>query len=120
MKKASARIAREIAESLKSVDAKKLFAWRPKLEETLVDIDEGRLSYKPGDPVRVSRLNSPRGSYFVIDGHHRAMQAILAKKTLIPIQIDEFVPWIERTGGAYSNYIEGKVNVVDFLRKRLS
>lgn len=116
MAKKAAQLAREIAESLRSVDAKKLFAWIPKLKETLVDIDEGRLSHSPGEPVLVSRLDTPRGAYFVLDGHHRMVEAILAKKNMIPIQIDAYVPRIEHIGGAYNSYVENKVNVVDFLQ----
>lgn len=98
-----------------AVNVKRLFAWLPKLEETIVDVDEGRLSYSPGQPLRVSHLDKPRGAYLILDGHHRAVEAILAKKATIAVEIDRYVPRIERAGGAYQSYVDDKVNVYEFL-----
>lgn len=38
MAKTPAKLDAEIAVALKHVDVKKLFAWRPKIEETLADV----------------------------------------------------------------------------------
>lgn len=95
----------------------KLFAWRPKLEQTIVDIVEGRLSYATGQPIQVSHLDSPRGAWYIIDGHHRAVEAVLAGHPSILVEVDQHVPYIERTGGAYSSYMADKLNVCDFLQR---
>jgi hypothetical protein len=118
LRKPAAQLDREISDALKSVDVKKLFAWRPKLEETLADIKEGRLSLSPDLPARVSRLDTPRGAYMILDGHHRIVEAILAKRPSIKIEMDQYVPRIERTGGAYQSYVDDKVNVYDFIQRR--
>lgn len=109
--KTAAQLDREVAMALKSVDAKKLFAWRPKLEETIVDVDEGRLSHGGDQPIRVSRLDTPRGAYMILDGHHRAVEAIRAGLKTIPIEIDRYVPRIEHAGGAFDTYVNNKTNV---------
>jgi hypothetical protein len=109
--KSAAQLDREVANALKSVDVKKLFAWRPKLEETIEDIAEGRISRSKGQPVRVSRLDTPRGAYMILDGHHRAVEAIQAGHRTIPIEISSYMPRIEHTGGAFQSYVDDKVNV---------
>lgn len=111
MAKTAAQLDREIAASLRSVDARKLFAWRPKLEETIVDVAEGRVSRSQDQPVRVSRLDTPRGAFMILDGHHRAVEAIGTGNLTIPVEIDLYVPRIERAGGAFDSYVDDKVNV---------
>jgi len=116
--KTAAQLDREVAAALKSVDARKLYAWRPKLEETIVDVDEGRVSHSVDQPVRVSRLDSPRGAYLILDGHHRAVEALRKGGRTIPIEIDRYVPRIERAGGAFDTYVNDKVSVYDRVVRR--
>jgi len=111
--KTTAQLDREIASAMKSADVRKLYAWRPKLEETIVDVDEGRISRSPDQPVRVSRLDSPRGAYLILDGHHRTVEALRRGRRTIPIKIDHYVPRIERAGGAFQSYVDDKVNVYE-------
>src|ERR1019366_2416789 len=92
----------------------KLWAWSPKLEGALRDVHEGRKSFSSDDPVRVSRLDSPRGHLFIIDGHHRAIEAVLRGDRGIGAIVDEHVPRIERTGGAFAYKLAAKRRVVDF------
>ena len=120
MTKSAAQLDHEVAASLKSVDVKKLFAWRPKLEETIVDVAEGRVSRSGDRPLRVSRLDTPRGAYMILDGHHRAVEAIRAGHQTIPIEIDHYLPRIERAGGAFNSYINDKVNVYKRVARGLS
>jgi len=118
MAKTSAQLDHEVAAALQEVPLAKLYAWRPKLEETVVDVKEGRLSRASGKPVLVSKLDNPRGAFMILDGHHRAVEAIQAGRSTIAIKIDEFTPRIERAGGAYESYVTDKVKVVDFLKRR--
>ena len=120
MAKTAAQLDREVATALKSVDVKKLFAWRPKLEETIVDVNEGRISRSGDQPLRVSRLDTPRGAFMILDGHHRAIEAIRAGHQTIPIEIDHYVPRIEHTGGAFGSYVDDKVNVYQRATRRSS
>ena len=113
MTKTAAQLDREVALALKSVSMKKLFAWKPKLEETIVDVDEGRVSRSKDQPLRVSRLDTPRGAYMILDGHHRAVEALRAGHKTIPIEIDRYVPRIEHAGGAFDTYVNDKVNVCE-------
>lgn len=115
------RLEREIAAATgaETTPLDRIFGWRPKLEEAVVDVEEGRLSRSEG-PLLVSRLDTPRGAWMILDGYHRAIEAIRAGQTSIDVEVDEFVPRIERTGGAYAGYVADKVAVVDFLRSRVS
>lgn len=118
MKKSAAQLGHEIADGLEPstiVSVKKLFAWRPKVEATIVDINEGRRSHNTGKPLVVSKLDSPRGAYFIIDGHHRAVEAILAGRPTVDVVIDPYVPRIERTGGGFKDKLDAKVNVREFV-----
>ena len=44
-----------------------------------------------------------------MDGHHRLIQEILAGKKMISVNINEFVPRIERTGGSHREMVAQKV-----------
>ena len=118
MTKTAAQLDREIAAALKHVDVKKLFAWRPKLEETIADVAAGLTTRSGGSPLRVSHLDTPRGAYLILDGHHRAVEAIQASRKTVPVEVDAFVPRIERAGGAYDSYVKDKVNVFAYVKKR--
>jgi len=100
-----------------SVPLTKLYAWAPKLQETWDDVQAGRVSKTDG-PVRLTHLDSPRGAFFVLDGHHRVIEAILRGDTTIRFAIDAYVPRIERTGGAHRQIVEEKRNVVEFVREQ--
>jgi len=98
------------------VSVRKFYAWKPKIDATLVDVREGRLSFHTGRPLNVSRLETPRGAYFVVDGHHRLVEALLSGKRALSIAVDPHLPWIERTGGAHRDVLQEKVNAYDYLR----
>ena len=91
-----------------SVSVNRLYGWRYKVLEAIQEVQAGQLSYTEG-PLTVSRLDSPRGSFFVMDGHHRLIQEILAGKKMISVNINEFVPRIERTGGSHREMVAQKV-----------
>lgn len=101
-----------------SINLKRLYAWGPKVDETIVDVNEGRLSYSTGTPLVVSRLDSPRGAFFILDGHHRAVEAVLAGKQMVTGTINPELPRLERTGGGYRSVIDAKVNVFDHVTQR--
>jgi len=94
----------------------RLWAWQPKLREAIVDVAEGRLSMSTDDPIRVSRLDSPRGHFFIFDGHHRAIEAVQRGDRTIRIEVDQYVPRIERSGGAYADIVANKVPVVALVQ----
>lgn len=105
--------------SVRAVALERLFGWRPKVNKTVVDILEGRLSYSAHLPVVVSRLDHPRGGYFIIDGYHRVVEAWMHHDAVILAIIDSHIPRIERTGGAHRGMLEDKVNIADYLLSRL-
>lgn len=118
MAKSARVLAREIEAALASVKVirvDKLHAWRPKVEETLVDVAEGRTSRSTGKPLVVSQLDAPRGAYWIVDGHHRAVEAAQAGAATIQATIDPNVPRIERTGGAYQSVLGDRVRIVDMV-----
>lgn len=83
--------------------------------EVIQNVQSGQLSYNKGKPLIVSRLDEPRGHFFVMDGHHRVVEAAMAGHHTIEANIDEHMPRIERTGGAFKNMIDGKVRIIDHL-----
>lgn len=122
MKRSAAQLESEITEGLKvkpaiTVSVKKLFAWEPKVQGTLVDIRESRRSHSTGVPLRVSRLDSPAGAYFILDGHHRAVEAVQAGQPTIAVELDPYLPRIERSGGGYRDQVAGKVNVAVYVKR---
>lgn len=91
--------------------------WSPawKVAETDADISAGRLS-RTKAPLRVSRMG--RGRYFIMDGNHRAMEAIMAGAKEYPAVFDQYVPDMLRTGGAYTSIVDSAVNVADAIDER--
>ena len=100
------------------VSLKRIYAWRPKVIQTLEEIRRGRLSYSSDLPVVVSRLDVPRGGLFIVDGHHRVVEAVLRRARGVDAVVDRYVPWIERTGGAHRGWLEDMVNVSSFVKTR--
>ena len=97
----------------------RLYAWGPKLEQTLEEILAGKLSFSTHLPIRVSRLDDPRGGLFILDGHHRAIEAGIAGKVDLPADLDLLMPRIERTGGAHREILMGKISVQAFVDRFL-
>jgi len=54
----------------------------------------------------------------ILDGHHRAVEAVQAGRRTVAIEVDAFVPRIERAGGAYDSYVNDKVNVCAFIGRK--
>jgi hypothetical protein len=83
--------------------------WSPawKIKETRDDIAAGKRS-RTRAPIRVSRWG---GKYYVIDGNHRVQEALQAGKKNIEAVVDEHVPNMNRTGGAYNSMLETAVRV---------
>lgn len=96
-----------------------LYSWRPKVIETIEDVREGRRSWSAKSPIVVSRLDSPRGGFFIVDGHHRAVEAVERRDRYLSAYLSEHVPRIERTGGAYRSWLNDKVNIQSYTRQRL-
>lgn len=91
-----------------------LYAWRPKLDETLQELEREELSYHAsGSPLLVSKL-SRRGSWFILDGHHRAVEAVRRGEPTITIVQSADVPNIEH-GGGYRDMLAKMVNLVDYV-----
>lgn len=97
------------------VNVRKFYTTPEKLAETILDVAEGRRSYSPTDPLTVSRLDTPRGAFFVLDRHHRLVEAIAAGARDVAIEVNPHLPRIERTGGSYRHWVDRKVNIVDTL-----
>lgn len=103
-------------ESVLQVDVRKLYAWEVKLRETMADVSSGSLSYSAGSAILVSRLDKPRGAFYIMDGHHRVVQAIMSGEASVVVEVSEHVPRIERTGGAYNHVLQQMVQVYKFVQ----
>lgn len=93
----------------------KLMGNREKTEEAFREVKDGLTSRTEG-PITVSRLDSPRGSFFLMNGYHRAIESILDNNYSIQAIIDQYVPRIERTGGAYNGLIGEKVVISRYIQ----
>ena len=96
------------------VALKKLYSPLWKVEETLKDIGEGKVSRNSGI-VKVSKMGN--GSYFVVDGNHRVVEAIQRGENNIRVVLDDYVPDLTRTGGAYNNTIGEAIQVASVVNK---
>lgn len=105
------------AEAILNIPINKLWGWKPKTDEVFDDMQAGRLSHSVGSPVIVSRLDSPRGAFFIMDGYHRIVEAALAGQTTIQATINPYVPRIERTGGAHNDMVAQKVPITELIQR---
>jgi hypothetical protein len=101
----------------KRIPVERFWTIPDKLEETLHDIAEGCRSYSYEAPLRVSALDTPRGHYFVLDGHHRLVEHLQAGDRTVAVELDPYTPRIERTGGAHQNRVARKVNIAARVRR---
>jgi hypothetical protein len=97
----------------------RLYAAEHLLAGALEDIEAGRLSVSTHLPVRVSRLEAPRGALIVLDGHHRVIEAGLRGGTSVPVEVDSYMPRIERAGGAWKDWIQKRIPVKTFVNRTL-
>lgn len=95
------------------IPIKRIYGWQPKVAEAVQEVMSGATSRTEG-PVTVSRLDSPRGAFYLINGYHRVIEADMAGMQSIMGQIDEFIPRIERTGGAHREKVENKVPILSY------
>ena len=102
------------------VPFQKLYGWKPKFTEAIQDIHDELFSRSSGDPITVSRLDSPRGSFFLMNGYHRVFEAMMQGQSSIEAKIDLYIPRIERTGGGYSGMVNNKIRITDAMPHLLS
>lgn len=102
---------------VRTVSVGKLYAWRPKVTDTVTDVAEGRLSRSSDKPLAVSQLDTVRGGFWIVDGHHRAVEAVQSGRKTVRVMVDPHVPCIERTGGAYQSVLNDKMRIADVGRK---
>lgn len=95
------------------VSLAKLYSPKWKIDETLADIRNQKLSHSNHMALRVSKLG--KGRYFLMDGNHRALEALLAGKSSLSAIIDEHVPDMTRTGGSYASIIASAVPITSAL-----
>lgn len=100
-----------------NIPINKLYGWKPKTDKVYEDMQAGRLSHSTGSPVIVSRLDSPRGAFFILDGYHRIVEAALAGQATVQATIDVHIPRIERTGGAHADMVAQKVPIVELVQR---
>lgn len=94
------------------------FASSLMLNAALENIQQGHRSFSSAKPLIFSRLDRPRGGLFVLDGHHRLVEAILDGQKTIAARVHPNVRWVERTSGFYADHLSTKVNVYDWVMNR--
>ena len=96
----------------KTVGVGNLYAWAPKTTEALQEVEAGEVSFSPEKPILCSKMDK-RSAWFVMDGHHRALEAIMRGDNTIEAEHSVDLPYIERTGGAWSNVLSDLVRLVE-------
>lgn len=87
----------------------KLYGSASKIQKTIHEILLGKLSHSNGEPIIVSRLDNPRGTFFMIDGYHRVVEGLMKGETTMDAIINIYCPRIERTGGAFKSMVDEKM-----------
>lgn len=95
----------------------RFYGWRPKINETVEEVLAGKRSYSTLYPAVVSRLDTPHGGMYIVDGYHRVTEAILHGDPYVYAFVDRHVPRIERTGGAFKHKLEDMVNLRSYLAR---
>lgn len=108
----SSNLVKESNSSFK-VPLDSLYSPKWKVEESYNEILKGELSRTDG-PIKVSKIG--RNKFFVIDGNHRTIEAILNSKSSIIATLDEFYPDLTKTGGAFNSELEKTVQVTSYLK----
>lgn len=96
----------------------KLYGNQPKMDEVYHDIINKKLSHSSGQPIIVSKLSKPRGSFFIIDGYHRVVEAALVGETVIRAVIDNYIPAIDKAGVDGFKYMLSEKAPISELIKR--
>ena len=89
----------------------RIYGWIPKLDQTIQDILDNKLSHSDG-PIIVSKLDTPPRCFYMIDGYHRVLEAIQRKEMTIECEICVDISHIQRTGGAYNTVLEQKTQIL--------
>jgi hypothetical protein len=110
------RIVHLFCESIFKVALSSLYSPLWKVEDTLKDISDGRVSMNSG-VVKVSKLGN--GRYFIIDGNHRVVEAIQRGEVSINVTLDEYIPDMNKTGGAYDTMVKSAIRVVEVVKSSL-
>ena len=90
-----------------------LYSPKWKIEESYKEILKGELSKTDG-PIKVSKIG--RNKFFIIDGNHRTIEAILNSESSLMATLDEFYPDLTKTGGAFNSELEKTVQVTKYLK----
>jgi hypothetical protein len=98
-----------------AIPCNKLFGLKPKIMETLDDIEKGRLSRSTGNPITVSKLDSPRG-FFIMDGYHRTFEELQKGSTSIIGTVSPYLPKIQRSGGAFSWMLQQLTPIMPYVK----
>jgi hypothetical protein len=90
-----------------------LYSPKWKIVESYKEILKVELSKTDG-PIKVSKIG--RNKFFIIDGNHRTIEAILNSESSLMATLDEFYPDLTKTGGAFNSVLEQTVQVTKYLK----
>lgn len=104
------------AQATLTIPISRLWGWTPKFHEVVEDMKNNRLSHAGDAPILVSRLDTPRGAFFMIDGYHRVVEAAMAGKGSVQATINPHIPRIERSGGGYVAMLAQKAPMMHLVQ----
>lgn len=85
----------------------KLFGWKTKVVQSIENVRNDRLSYTKG-AINVSRLDSPRGAFFVLDGHHRVLKPLRMVKSQFSLLLMSTYPELKELAGHSKTWLMKK------------
>jgi hypothetical protein len=93
-----------------------IWSFRLKLEEVYKNIAEGRGTQSSGITPIVNKSLELRSAFFVLDGHHRIMQAIMNNDDQVYVQWNKDFPYLDAGIGNELPY--GYMKIIDFLKEK--
>lgn len=95
------------------VNISQLYSAPWKIKETIHEINNNQLSKTIG-PITVSKIGINK--YYVINGNHRVVESLLKSNTNIDAILDEYIPNMNKTGGAHNNEINDAVQISSLIK----
>jgi len=99
-----------------NVNANTLWSSLWKLEETFQEILDNQLSFSAGNPLQVAKSLEMRNAFFVLDGHHRAIESIIRGQNSIYVHWSDSYPYID--AGIGNVLPSDKIKIIDFLKTK--
>jgi len=98
------------------VSINNLWSHRKYLEEVYKNISEGRFSLSKGKTPIATKSLQIKGSFFIMDGHHRVLEAIIDGEKQIQIEWNKHLPYLD--AGIGNDLPQEYMRIIDFISEK--